>query len=223
MCFISAELPHTAAPRRRWWIANDTDGGGVVGAPDDEFIMVANDTDGPGCGCGWPGHACLAGRGDRGDGGQASPSGTGVCSTRQRLATPIAGFSASRQDLVVLLSATALFLLCMCWDPRRAVWPRACRRRGCVPVGGFFFTFEHGARSLAASEPPVGLCVHGRPPLLGRAERRFFRVVVSPMPVPAVVVAMWGGVRASAAGALARFWAKAQPSSRLGQRRRFPS
>ena len=78
-----------------------------------------------------------------------------------------------------------------------------------MPVGGFFFTFEHGARSLAASEPPVGLCVHGRPPLLGRAERRFFRVVVSPMPVPAVVVAMWGGVMASAARALARFWAKA--------------
>ena len=65
----------------------------------------------------------------------------------------------------------------------RAVWPPTSQRRGCVSVGAL--------------------------PLLGRAERRFFRVVVSPMPVPAVVVAMWGGVRASAAGALARFWAKA--------------
>ena len=77
-------------------------------------------------------------------------------------------------------------------------------------MGGFFFG---GASMVRAVWPPtrsVAGCVSvGALPLLGRAERRFFRVVVSPMPVPAVVVAMWGDVRASSVGALARLWAKA--------------
>jgi hypothetical protein len=33
-----------------------------------------------------------------------------------------------------------------------------------VPVGGFFFTCEHGARSMAANEPAAGLRVRGCPP-----------------------------------------------------------
>ena len=36
-----------------------------------------------------------------------------------------------------------------------------------MPVGGFFFRCEYGARSLAANEPVAGLRVRGRPPLVG--------------------------------------------------------
>jgi hypothetical protein len=66
--------------------------------------------------------------------------------------------------LVVLLCVTVLLCLCVCRDPGRMVWPRACRRRGCVPVGVPFLMCERGARSLVTSEPAAGLRVCGGPP-----------------------------------------------------------